>query len=81
MMAAKVPAPNMMIRAIFSLPDRLIRPSVLIGNAKIQMSVMMLKPEVAVHVSGGSPEAFTRRDYGKQTYSRRMLWYLCRSQA
>lgn len=48
-MAAKVPAPKMQIRAIFSLVERLRIPSVLIGKAKIQMSVTMLIPEVALY--------------------------------
>lgn len=47
MMAAKVPAPKMQTRAIFSFVGRLRIPSVLIGNAKIHMSVTMLIPEVA----------------------------------
>lgn len=47
MIAANVPAPKMKPRAIFSLVGRFMRPSVLIGRPRIQISVMMFRPDVA----------------------------------
>lgn len=48
-MAAKVPAPKIIMSATFSLVGRLISPSVLMGSARIHKSVMILIPEVAAH--------------------------------
>jgi hypothetical protein len=45
-MVAKVPTPNTATSAIFSLRGRLMLSSVLMGSAKMMMSVMMLKPDV-----------------------------------
>jgi hypothetical protein len=45
--AAKAPAPKMQKRAIFSRVGRWMDRRVLYGSPKIQMSVMMLKVDVA----------------------------------
>ncbi len=49
-MVAKVPTPKMKMSAIFSRRGLLILIRALMGRAMIQISVMMLKPEVTIGI-------------------------------
>ena len=50
-MAENEPTPKMHIRAIFSFRGRLIPSNVLMGRARIQISVMILRPDVTGNLS------------------------------
>jgi len=81
MMVAKAPTRKIPTRAIFSFLGRLMLRSVLIGRARIQMSVRMLKLEVTAAVSllVMRPPVFLfgRLGHGAavvRTYSRKTRW-------